>query len=127
MVKINYKGFVVEFDSVAEARAFIDRDEYVSKKIPKGFLPQVTVEVKKTRRRKFRRFPWTHEQISEIVSMLKQRASKRQIAISPIIKGFHSLGAARQMIWRVETNPSSNRKTLSPTLTAIINDYHANK
>lgn len=124
MVKINYKDFVIEFNSVDEARYFIERSGVNTQKEKKNLLPDFTLAPIKKRKKGGSKHFWTEEEVQYITDTIDSQGSS-SIARSSVLKN-HTIGANKQMIWRIVSNSKKGSK-LRPEIQVVIDQYHSNK
>lgn len=130
MIKIHYKDFVVELDSFKEAMDSMDaKSEPRMRKIPAGYLPEVSEriikekKVKVVRRKKSSgRVTWTPAEVRHIIENLDSQGPKAIVRSSFLNR--HTLTANKQMVWRIRANWKSKTSRLNPELQGMIDAYH---
>ncbi len=117
MIKIDYKGSQISFDSVTEAREFIDGNSIqfkVVKSRESGAANPLTG---------LKRPQWTAEEVQFIIDNVN-KLSVSEIVSNPALKK-HSIGSNIQMVGRVKNNPRFMQ--VPRFIKQMISEYHANK
>lgn len=112
MIKVHYKDFVVEVETITEARLLMG-GHVVSDKTSE---PKVTRKYKKHHRSN----KWTSDEVNVIVSYLKNGDKPRHIAKNDMLRARHSKTAIKQMAFQVAKGKLEN---FSDVVRSIVSDY----
>lgn len=122
MIKINYKGFQIELDSVEEAMSFM-KIATVPPPAKKTLLGEVP---KKSRRKMFRRSGWTEQELSLVVRLLEAGGNRNTVSRDQTLRTNHNQNAIKQMV-SMFTSEKAYYTASSPLVIQYVKEYRGNR
>ncbi len=95
MIKINYKGFAVEFESIQDTVKFME-EATKPVRAKKELLDTSNIIPKRKKVKKFGR--WTVDELQQVSSLLKNGGNKHVVSSHPTLLDRHSPEAIEQLV-----------------------------
>lgn len=129
MIKINYNGYEVEVQSVAELKELVGST-------PLQALSNLTGSVANKprrgrpvgslsrRRRSTRKASWETVEVNHIISAISIGKNSSEVSRDPLLRERHVKSGILQMYYNVKNN-ITGRGRVSPEIAQLINDFHS--